>query len=138
VRTSTTFIAASPDNAYIANQSDNQTASEIMGGNAPSIDLRVLAERASTGVWFDLLAGKFGRQFTDQIATEVIVVSLTAGRSVHLAAGSETDVTFTLETGGLPAGTYTATVSTRNSTATTSIVINNTTDSSHETKLDAP
>jgi len=124
-QTDTKFIAVSPDEEYIANDAENHGGANFEGGNDPSYDLRILAERTGTGTWFDLLDGAFGEKFTDEIATEVTDITRNTEKEVQLDAGDSTAMTFVVATDELSAGEYTVEVSSLNSTATTPVEVKN-------------
>lgn len=119
----TTFIAVSPDGAFIRNVTEHGSGSNFEGGNHPSLDKRILAEKTQTGTWFDLLEGDFGEKFTDDIATEVTTISQTERKTVRLDGWTTTTVSFQVETANLPSGEYTLTVSTGNASSSMGVVI---------------
>jgi Mg-chelatase subunit ChlD len=111
-QTNTTYIAVTPP----ADQ-------EPLASYPPSLQKRPLANMTERGVWYNLVAGDFGQQFTDEIAQGVVDVSRENQEQLTLEPNETATVSFEVDTTAIPSGTYDVTVTTANDTASTTVSI---------------
>jgi len=109
-RTNTTYIAVTPP-----------ADRDPMANYPASRQKRPLANMTDRGVWYDLVAGDFGEQFTGEIAQEVVDVSRENQRQLTLDPNETETASWRVNTTDIPPGSYTVTVTTDNDTATTTL-----------------
>jgi len=111
-QTNTTYIAVTPPGDQ-----------DPMARYSPSLQKRPLANMTERGVWYNLVAGDFGEQFTEEIVQGVVDVSRENQQELTLDPNETATVTLEVNTTTVPSGTYNVTVATANDTASTTLPI---------------
>jgi Mg-chelatase subunit ChlD len=111
-QTNTTYIAVTPPGDQ-----------DPMARYSPSLQKRPLANMTERGVWYNLVAGDFGEQFTEEIAQGVVDISRENQQELTLDPNETATVTLEVNTTTVPSGTYNVTVATANDTASTTLPI---------------